>query len=222
MTESEWLMSTSPETMLAFVEPDASERKLLLFGCACWRRLWHLLPEGPARQPVELAEAFADGLLDREEWQSAHERWQESALGLAFGFTLGGRISEALEQMGLSAALGSSHAHLASRAARSAAEWVGEWAVSSEARTQCHLLRDILGNPFRPFTVEPAWRHWNNNCAQRLAQEIYDSKRFEDLPILGDVLEDAGCTEPALLSHAREGGEHVRGCYVVDLVLGKG
>jgi hypothetical protein len=44
---------------------------------------------------------------------------------------------------------------------------------------------------------------------------------FADLPILADALEDAGCTEAAVLAHCRGGGEHVRGCWAVDLLTGR-
>jgi hypothetical protein len=54
-----------------------------------------------------------------------------------------------------------------------------------------------------------------------MAQAVYDARRFADLPILADALEDAGCGEPSILAHCRSGGEHIRGCWVVDLLLGK-
>jgi hypothetical protein len=80
------------------------------------------------------------------------------------------------------------------------------------------LIRDIFGNPFRPVTLDPAWRTAN---AVALAQAIYDERAFERMPILGDALEDAGCDNDDILNHCREPGEHVRGCWVVDLLLGK-
>jgi hypothetical protein len=67
-------------------------------------------------------------------------------------------------------------------------------------------------------TLNPTWRTSNVTA---LAQSIYDEKAFERLPILGDALEDSGCDNAGLLAHCRSGGEHVRGCWVVDLVLGK-
>jgi hypothetical protein len=54
-----------------------------------------------------------------------------------------------------------------------------------------------------------------------LAQVIYDERRFADLPILADALEEAGCTNTDILDHCRLPGEHVRGCWVVDLILRK-
>jgi hypothetical protein len=83
------------------------------------------------------------------------------------------------------------------------------------------LFRDVFGNPFRPVTPGPSWLSWNDGTMPKMAQAIYDERAFDRLPILADALEDAGCTDAAILDHCRGGGEHVRGCWVVDLLLGK-
>jgi hypothetical protein len=88
----------------------------------------------------------------------------------------------------------------------------------AECSRQAKLLHDILGNPFCPVSIDPAWLTSNVTA---LAQTIYDERAFERMPILGDALEDAGCTNADILEHCRSGGEHVRGCWVVDLVLGR-
>jgi hypothetical protein len=88
----------------------------------------------------------------------------------------------------------------------------------AEKQAQVRLLHDIIGNPFRPLTFTPAWR---TAGAVALAQTMYDDRRFDDMPLLADALEEAGCTEEAILKHCREPGEHVRGCWVVDLILDK-
>jgi len=80
------------------------------------------------------------------------------------------------------------------------------------------LLREILGNPFRPVAILPDWR---TSTAVGLAQSMYESRNFSPMPILADALEEAGCDNPDILSHCRGDGPHVRGCWVVDLVLGK-
>jgi hypothetical protein len=89
------------------------------------------------------------------------------------------------------------------------------------ARHQADLLRDLLGNPFRPVSADPAWLTWNGGTVRQLAEVIYEERRFVDLPILADALEEAGCTDEDILSHCRGPGEHVRGCWVLDLLLGK-
>jgi hypothetical protein len=80
-------------------------------------------------------------------------------------------------------------------------------------------VRDIFGNPFRPVTADPQWL---TPTVVTLAQTIYADRAFDRLPILADALEDAGCDEADILTHCRADEPHVRGCWVVDLVLGKG
>src|SRR5262249_31103144 len=91
-------------------------------------------------------------------------------------------------------------------------------ALSVAQFVEATLLRDIFGNPFRSVAVNPAWRTAN---VIALAQAIYDDRAFGRMPILGDALEDAGCDNGDILNHCRASGEHVRGCWVVDLLLGK-
>jgi hypothetical protein len=80
------------------------------------------------------------------------------------------------------------------------------------------LARDIFGNPFWPVTLDPAWL---TPTAVALARTAYDDRAFDRLPILADALEEAGCTDAAILDHCRSPGPHIRGCWVVDLILGK-
>jgi hypothetical protein len=86
---------------------------------------------------------------------------------------------------------------------------------------QCTLLRCIFGNPFRPSCIDPACLAWHDGTVRRIAEAIYDDHAFGQLPILADALEEAGCTEADVLNHCRQPGEHARGCWVVDLLLGK-
>jgi hypothetical protein len=77
----------------------------------------------------------------------------------------------------------------------------------------------MFGNPFRPISFDPEWR---TSTAVALAQQMYDSRDFNVMPILADALQDAGCENEDVLDHCRAAdGVHVRGCWVVDLVLGK-
>ncbi len=94
-------------------------------------------------------------------------------------------------------------------------------ATSKSARNRaCRLIRDIFGNPFRPVTFSPEWR---TSTAVALAQQMYESRDFSAMPILADALQDAGCDNDDVLNHCRDEKQtHVRGCWVVDLVLGKG
>ncbi|MCE9566325.1 MAG: hypothetical protein K8U57_30240 [Planctomycetes bacterium] len=77
----------------------------------------------------------------------------------------------------------------------------------------------MFGNPFHPVTVDPAWL---TSTVLPLARQMYDTRDFSAMPILADALQDAGCDNENILEHCRDAnGVHVRGCWVVDLVLGK-
>jgi hypothetical protein len=89
---------------------------------------------------------------------------------------------------------------------------------TAELSAQADLLRDIFGNPFRPVTLSPSWR---TSTAMSLARQMYESREFGAMPILADALQDAGCDSDEVLKHCRGPGPHVRGCWVVDLVLDK-
>ncbi|WP_082843392.1 hypothetical protein [Gemmata sp. SH-PL17] len=89
---------------------------------------------------------------------------------------------------------------------------------ASKSAEQVALVRDIFGNPFRPVTFSPSWR---TSTAVALAAQMYESRDFGAMPILADALQDAGCDNADVLGHCRGGSPHVRGCWVVDLVLGK-
>ena len=94
-------------------------------------------------------------------------------------------------------------------------------AWAEERKAQAIYLRCIFGNPFRPVAVNPAWLAWGDRTVPRIARAICNERAFDLMPILADALEDAGCTDPILLDHCRQPGEHVRGCWVVDLLMGR-
>jgi hypothetical protein len=92
---------------------------------------------------------------------------------------------------------------------------------SPEAGKLLDLIRELFGNPFRPVSADPCWLAWTGGTVGTLAGNIYTERCFEDLPVLADALEEAGCTHRAILGHCRSGGPHVRGCWVLDFILGK-
>jgi hypothetical protein len=109
---------------------------------------------------------------------------------------------------------------MAVNAAACEGEGIVDGSRAAEQIAQVALLRDIFGNPFRPappFT--PTVLAWNDGTARGLARAIYDESAFDRLPILADALEEAGCTNPDMLAHCRRAGPHVRGCWLVDMIL---
>ena len=88
----------------------------------------------------------------------------------------------------------------------------------AEAVAQVELVRDIFFNPFRPIHLDPDWL---TSTVVALARGMYDSRDFSAMPILADALQDAGCDSGDVLDHCRAAAPHVRGCWVVDLILGR-
>src|SRR5262245_48542124 len=93
------------------------------------------------------------------------------------------------------------------------------WREDAECPELASLIREIFGNPFRPVVFSP---DWCDSTAVALARQMYESRDFSAMPILADALQDGGCDNSDILDHCRGSGPHVRGCWVVDLVLGKG
>jgi hypothetical protein len=97
-----------------------------------------------------------------------------------------------------------------------------------EESTQSSLFRDVVGNPIWLPTLTPVILAWNDAVVVRLAQIAYEDRHLPEgtldstrLLILADALEEASCTDADILGHLRGPGPHVRGCWVVDLCLGK-
>jgi hypothetical protein len=113
-------------------------------------------------------------------------------------------------------------AYLVIREAEANKQGTGLAAREALEQRQCQVLRDIFGNPVRPTPgVDPTWLAWNGSAVMKIVLAICQEGRFGDLPILGDALEDAGFSDAEILGHCRSSEEHVRGCWVVDLLLGK-
>jgi hypothetical protein len=240
VTEAEWLACTDPQEMLAHLDGTASARRLRLFGCACCRRAWHLLVDERSPRAVELAERFADGLVARDDLDKGFEcgwgviqEWKAQAFGPDLDQEWD--LQEFRPEW-------DDAAYCAAYAAATVCSGHGDYedpywgrALEIVSRVQeagClkgpearDLLRCIFGNPFRPVTLSPAWQ---TPQVVGLAQAAYEHR---DLPaghldparlaVLADALEDAGSTDADLLGHLRGPGPHVRGCWALDLLLGK-
>jgi hypothetical protein len=220
LTEVAWLRSIDMQGMLQLLPVAPSPRKQRLIGVACCRRVWNLLDSALSRRAVEVVERVAEGLAAEQELQPILQQMR-AVYNTALA-TVGGDRS-ALNtfrlDVGYHAALQAWPAGAAARAVRAVAATGGSGAA--EGAAQSHLLRDILGNLFRPVSADPAWSAWHGRTARHLAQAIYDQRRFGDLPVLADALEEAGCDNVDILSHCRGSGPHVLGCWVVDLLLAK-
>jgi len=217
MTEEEWRTCEDPRLMLRFLAGNATDRKVRLFACAGCRRVWKSLDRKPIQQAVEAAEQFADGAITTDELkqtlnQAARSVLKEGKRNFRKLTTDPDYAVKAYKRtFGMSVAL---------------PEGLPTFLIDAPPpdeetfRTLLDpaLLRDVFGNPFRPVSIEPRWL---TSDVVALARGIYDDRAFDRLPILADALTDAGCEDADLLAHCRSDGSHARGCWVVDLILGK-
>ena len=253
MTEQDWLNCTDPEAMLDTIKEKVSNRKLRLFACACFRRIWHLLGDERSREGVEVFERFVDGQATADEFTKANQAvnaatddasnvvseadamyseddttggdyaMAEALCSAAYGLCY---IAEATPRVAHSASCAASAVGSEQEAvvyakdpeANVKAQGACELARATETAVQTRLVRDIFGNPFRPVTIDPSWL---TSTTVSLAEGIYSDRAFDRMPILADALQDAGCDSADILGHCRSDGPHVRGCWVIDLLLGK-
>lgn len=228
MTEADWLAATDPQQMLERLRSRWTERKKRLFEAACCRQIWQLFTDERSRRAIDAAEAFADGGMTADQLEvianDAAEVWGQELTQLPEADQAELRATGRLDRP------------LPSDAAYNVAIPMGWWGgapafdnpsriirearnvPAGQAEAQCNLLRDIVGNPFRPVALDPVWR---TEAVVALVAGIYADRAFDRLPVLADALEDAGCADADILSHCRGPGPHVRGCWVVDLLLGK-
>ncbi len=246
MTEAEWLACTHPRVMLGWLNNRSPERKRRLFACACCNKVRRLMSDDGSWNAVLAAERYADGSATAEElteaadvangnMQGADNRIQRRADEAAYQSAV--ILADELFLLNLtwaSAALALEGHALETSSGLSAEDteemlssWAEAWGGSGEpmgwtdpdpAAEMVNLLRDIFGNPFRPIAFSSSWR---TSTILTLAAQMYESRHFSAMPILADALQDAGCDSTDILDHCRGEGPHVRGCWVVDLVLGK-
>lgn len=216
MTEAEWLACGNPESLRRHVCEGTSERKLRLFAVDCFRNVIRLLPDPRQHQAIATLDALAEGIAgptaSRQAAVLSRRAFAEfpSRAGLQSPVPVDDPHFVGL--MLYREFASSSLAHHATHAPAGLADGADERA------RQVLVFRDIFGNPFRPVVFDPDWR---TSTAVALAVQMYDSRDFGTMPILADALQDAGCDSADILDHCREPGPHVRGCWVVDLVLAK-
>jgi hypothetical protein len=247
MTESEWFACTEPTPMLEFLEDKVSNRKLRLLACAVVRHvpfsrdgmtIWELLPrcewfrspEFPGvdcHSVIETAERMADGEASEGEWKASvrhtgyiNYRAEPEAWGDVPGSHLRYALTDAVQRA-------------VSYTANKDSVFLCRYFLdffhylrrhdnlvihTKFERRVCGIIRDAIGNPFQPPTIDPSWL---TDGTIPISEFIYKEQAFDRMPILGDVLENAGCDNDLILSHCRSQSRHARGCWVVDAILGK-
>jgi hypothetical protein len=225
VTEAEWLAYNEPLQLLDHVIDRASLRQLRLLACACCRRLWAALSE-EARLTVEVAERYADGQAGRKELSGTKGGYY-SAVRADNCASLAARPSQGFRRQVRGVVV---QAVLSASADEDG--WVRRTVPAIEAAEKAALsalVRDVLGARFRPVAVDPAWLKWDRGAVAQLARRCYEERELpsgllspQRLAVLADALLEANCDSAELLGHLRDPGPHVRGCWGVDLLLGKG
>ena len=225
MTESDWECSTDPQAMLSFLrERGTSERKLRLFAVACCRRVQDLLVPKLA-EALEVAERVAEGFVSPEVRKrfreiSFHGGWVMDPSTAHRRGPAKAAVSDALSRRAWDAAAGAARRVTSIKALEeykfNGQNW--EVALATQAARLAETVREILGNPLHPVPFDESWR---TSDVVAIARGMYETRDFGAMPILADALQDAGCENTEVLEHCRGPVNHVRGCFVVDLVLGK-
>ena len=228
------------DSIADFIQENASKRKLRLFAAACCRRIEHLLTDCVGRQAIEMAERIADGertgvqvlelansvwghaffYIDQGDEEKREYRVGYHGLSAVYDslqnvFPPTRRLTECkpnVKKVAIQAAWATAHFQ---RSGDDEIDWA---AFCQECKEQLSLLYDLFPNPFRPITIDPRWL---TSTVVDLANTIYQDRAWDRMPLLADTLMDAGCDCEEIIAHCRSDGPHVRGCWVVDQLLGK-
>ncbi len=219
MTEAEWLACADPQKMLEVLQGKASKRKVRLLAVACALYLMGRIGVRSDCEAIRESERFADkqtgwktlNAACKAAWASCHRTHEAGQVAIAQTLWVAAWAADRKVE----------------RAASHSVWGVQQYAGSDGNEWMCKIVRDLLGNPFRPVRLNPTIQAWNNGTVVRLAQGAYDERQMPvgildngRLAVLADALEEAGCTDTDILGHLRGPGPHVRGCWVVDLCLG--
>lgn len=221
MTEAEWPSCAEPTPMLEFLRGKAGDRKLRLWACGCCRLAWRWLGRH-AHEAVEAAERYSDLQAATDELAACRAE-VEARTYLEGGEPVYDPTFYACGEPIVDEAAGASFytaTTVASELTEEGADFDDRFAgvVARERAAHARLLRDIIGNPFRPVAFPLAWR---TDTVLALARQMYESREFAAMPILADAIEDAGCADEDVLSHCRSEAPHVRGCWVIDVLTGR-
>jgi hypothetical protein len=230
MTEQEWLTASDPTPLMEFLREKVSDRKVRLSAVACVRPVENSFTRVRLKEAVAAAELFADGATSAEKLATVAGDIRTLMSHMA-PFPANAAAYATILQPALKSFYDASiyvlqfHCFAARASSKGANRRQVNRARDTEHSRQTHIVRDIFGNPFRPVTFSPAWR---TPLVTALAQTIYDDRHLpsglfnnRSMAVLADALEEAGCDNAEILNHCRQPGVHVRGCWVVDLLLGK-
>ncbi len=234
MTGAKWTTCTNPHELLIYLGNQASERKLRLLACACARRIGALLTDKRTRNAIEVAERFADGLADEKQLTRASEAATNAVKKVTIktgefagqagmvGFWVTHRKAAVAAREVLGTVV-NAKARLAKQLGGSSTEDSSVWATAcvAELDAQSKMVREVFGSPFHRVKVDPASLVWKRGSVVSLAQRIYEDQMFDDLPKLAIALKKAGCDNAKMLDHCGQAVEHFRGCWILDLLLGK-
>ncbi len=235
MTEVEWLACEDARAMLPALHDKASTRKVRLFCCACCRRRGaDLAASEAAGRAVAVVERFVEGGATTEELEGACDAAMTATYAKAVERLSAFQVDTTEERrIAMTARIARWAARELTPETRMRAAEVAvsvdcweEAGLSSREAALAPLVREIFGGPPRPPGVEPSWL---TPAVRSLAPLAYGERELPSghldnarLAVLSDALEEAGCTDEAILSHLRSPGPHVRGCWALDLILGKG
>lgn len=239
ITEERWLAWVDrPKDLANFALPQMSDRKIRLFAVACCELAAHRMIDPRSQRAVELALRHANGTANDDELSAAADEAYAVTLSIMNQKSreTGGTGQSSPEYGAAALAANATSSFDRTPTTDSPDGWVSMCAggitvsdflishtiqavddVKTVTAELTRALHDICGNPFQPVAANSAWQ---SPGLRALAQRIYDTKSFDRLPELGDALAEAGCNDRAILEHCHLPGPHVRGCWVLDLVLG--
>ncbi len=221
MTEAEWIAATDPHFLLRCGGSRVTPRKLCLVAAAFARRLFVFSSSEWVSSAIERLEHIDDngGFPSEHGAPLASVSDLRAALIEVAFFERHIRQSSPFNVQGTSLLSAVSDVAVLVRLIRSRGRHDRLKMVRSKERRRQRLdIRDVFGNPFRAveFTAE-----MRTSTGLALARQMDANRNYSLLPILADALQDAGCEDADMLAHCRDRGPHVKGCWVVDLVLGK-
>jgi len=224
MTENEWVTCPDPERLLDHLQGAVSDRKLRLFAAACARRAWRLFTEWELSDHVLLSEQFADGEVSPQTLEEIRSRLGARG-GISSRWAADNVVHSVLREKADEAARDASY--FSRELVRLSILEMGssnfdrfkpaaDAARAAEREEQAEVLRDLIGNPFRPAALAA---DWCTPKVARLARDMYDQRNFNPMWPLADALRAAGCADAAVLAHCEQSGEHYRGCWLIDAIL---